>query len=225
MNESASAAARGTEKFNMEAKLEWQGEISGVQPRIRLMRSFDQRSHSYLGYVLTMQGQIGQESREFIVAIGKVAHTKYQFRSGDKVVGKGEPVADERLETADLYKVSELKVISRNNEPFPVLPPFLGIPPDLMVYRERGHRRLDPRTFETKCKTCFWGCEMPVEMIVDQWNPTAKKYRRETFCYGPKSCPVYRPGPVRTVSGRKGMSWREEDWVDEEATAHRGPDD
>ena len=25
--------------------------------------------------------------------------------------------------------------------------------------------------------------------------------------------------------GRKGMTWEEEDWVDEDATAHRGPDD
>jgi hypothetical protein len=27
------------------------------------------------------------------------------------------------------------------------------------------------------------------------------------------------------VPGRKGMTWEEADWVDEEATAHRGPDE
>jgi hypothetical protein len=27
------------------------------------------------------------------------------------------------------------------------------------------------------------------------------------------------------VPGRKGMVYEEEDWVDEEATAHRGPDE
>jgi len=27
------------------------------------------------------------------------------------------------------------------------------------------------------------------------------------------------------VPGRKGMQWEEEDWVDEEATAHRGGDE
>jgi hypothetical protein len=70
----------------------------------------------------------------------------------------------------------------------------------------------------------MWGCEMAVEMIVDQWNPSVRRYRRETFCYGPKSCPVYSAGPTRKVPGRKGMSWEEEDWVDEDATAHRGPD-
>ena len=67
---------------------------------------------------------------------------------------------------------------------------------------------------------------MAVEMIVDNWNPrAARRYRRETFCYGPKSCPSYRPGPTRKVPGRKGASWEEEDWVDEDATAHRGPDE
>ena len=71
----------------------------------------------------------------------------------------------------------------------------------------------------------MWGCEMSVEMIIDQWNPSNVRYRRETFCYGPKSCPAYKPGPTRKVPGRKGMSWEEEDWVDEEATAHRGPDE
>ena len=66
---------------------------------------------------------------------------------------------------------------------------------------------------------------MPVEMIIDQWNPRKKKYRFETFCYGPKSCSTYKAGPTRKVPGRKGMVWVEEDWVDEEAVSHRGMDD
>ena len=66
---------------------------------------------------------------------------------------------------------------------------------------------------------------MPVEMIIDQWNPSQKKYRFETFCYGPKSCPLYRAGATRKVPGRRGMTWEEEDWVDEDATSHRGPDE
>lgn len=63
---------------------------------------------------------------------------------------------------------------------------------------------------------------MAVEMIIDQWNPSKRRYRRETFCYGPKSCPLYAAGPARRVPGRKGMSWTEKDWVDEDATGHRG---
>ena len=38
-------------------------------------------------------------------------------------------------------------------------------------------------------------------------------------------CLLYRAGPMRKVPGRKGMSWEEEDWVDEDATSHRGPED
>jgi hypothetical protein len=56
-------------------------------------------------------------------------------------------------------------------------------------------------------------------------NSSKKQCRFETFCYGPKSCPFYRAGSARKVPGRKGMSYTEEDWVDEDATSHRGPDD
>jgi len=85
-------------------------------------------------------------------------------------------------------------------------------------------RRLDTKTYECKCSTCMWGCLMPVEIIVDHWNPSKKKYRFEAFCYGPKSCPLYRAGATRKVPGRAGMTWEEEDWVDEDATSLRGPD-
>ena len=39
------------------------------------------------------------------------------------------------------------------------------------TYRSRGHRRLDVRTFESKCKTCVWGCRMLVEIVVGQLEP------------------------------------------------------
>ncbi len=205
--------------------MNWEGTLSGIQPRIRLNRSFDQRSYSYLGYLLRVRGTLDGEACEFVVAIGKAAQAKRTFRAGDQVQGKGVPVADQRLETADLYKASGLKVLARGPEPAGGPPPVLGLPPTLEVYRERGHKRLAARTFSRKCSTCLWGCEMAVELIIDHWNPSKKRYRRETFCYGPKSCPLYKAGPTRKVPGRKGMSWEEEDWVDEDATAHRGPND
>jgi len=208
-----------------DSKIAWEGEILGVQPRIRLMRSFDQRSHSYLGYVLRIRGTLASETREFVVALGKGAHEKHQFRVSDRVLGAGEPVADPRLETADVYKASGLKIIEKASGAIVGPPPFQAVAPDLEIYRERGHRRLAATTYSTKCTSCIWGCEMAVEMIIDQWNPSLVRYRRETFCYGPKSCPIYKSGPTRKVPGRKGMSWEEEDWVDEDATAHRGPDD
>ena len=66
---------------------------------------------------------------------------------------------------------------------------------------------------------------MAVEMIIDQWNPTNRRYRVETLWYGPKSCVLYKGGPTRRVPGRKTMSREEESWVDEEGVRHRGQDE
>ncbi|HHP7234695.1 MAG TPA: hypothetical protein ACFCUC_08700 [Desulfobacterales bacterium] len=206
-------------------KIAWSGKIGSIQPRIRLMRSFDQRSHSYLGYVLRVEGTIGGAPGEFQIALGKAAQAKHRFCAGVEASGLAVSVPDPHLETAGFYKVSGLKILKDAGDNPAVGPPFRGVPPDLETYRSRGHRRLDTRTYDTKCTACIWGCRMPVEMIIDHWNPSKKRYRFETFCYGPKSCGFYRPGPARKVPGRKGMSYTEEDWVDEEASAHRGPDD
>ena len=203
----------------------WSGRILGVQPRIDLTRSFDQRSHSYLGYLLAIDGIADGIPRPFTVRIGPGAQSKHEFRAGDVVSGKAHPVADREREVADLYRASGLKVQTRSDAIASAGPPWLTPPPPLPVFRERGHRRLDVRTFDTKCNTCSWGCRMAVALIVDQWNPVVVKQRFETFCYGPKSCPWYRGGPTRKAPGRNGMSWEEEDWVDEEAVAHRGSDD
>lgn len=206
-------------------KVVWSGRVVSVQPRIRLMRSFDERHHSYLGYVLCIEGTCGDERGEFWIAIGKAAREKHRFRAGMEVSGLSAPVPDPRLETAGYYKTSGLKILKEGTGEPSIGPPFNGVPPDLETYRSRGHRRLDTRTYDSKCSTCIWGCRMPVEMIIDHWNPSKKRYRFETFCYGPKSCTFYRAGPTRKVPGRKGMSYTEEDWIDEDATAHRGPDD
>ena len=213
---------------NMESqpgKLSWQGRLISVQPRIRLLRSFDQRSHSYLGYALRVKGLIEGQEREFLVGIGKGAQVKHGFQVGDVVRGQCQPVQDKRMEVVEYYKTSKLKVVERVEEKQHESPPWLGIPPELETYRARGHRRLDTRTYEAKCQSCIWGCKMAVEMIIDQWKPDQKKYRYETFCYGPKSCKFYRAGPTRKVPGRKGMTWEEEDWVDEDVTSHRGMDE
>jgi hypothetical protein len=203
----------------------WNGKIISIQPRIRLTRSFDQRSHTYLGFTLTVEGRIGEEERTFTIGVGREAQAKNQFRAGDIISGKSEAVQDPKTEVSKYYKTSQLETIERGTEQEGSGPPWRGVPPVLEVYRERGHRRLDPRTYESKCLACIWGCRMPVEMIIDQWNPKRKKYRFETFCYGPKSCSFYKAGPTRKVPGRKGMAWEEGDWIDEDAVSHRGMDD
>ena len=206
------------------AKLTWQGRLLGVQPRIRLLRSFDERTHNYLGYLLRIEGTLGDETGEFLVAIGKAAQEKHRFQACMVLKGASVPVADPRMETAGYYKTSGLKVLEDAAEDAPSGPPFQGVPPDLPTYRARGHRRLDPRTYEAKCTRCIWGCRMPVELLIDPWNPSYR-YRFESFCYGPKSCTFYKAGAPRKVPGRKGMTWVEDDWVDEDETAHRGPDE
>ena len=204
-------------------KIEWHGNLVGVQPRIRMTRSFDQRQHSYLGYLLYVEGQIGEESAQYSVGIGKGAQAKHRFQVGDEVSGQCEPVADPRMEPADYYKASKLTVISRG-EPS-LSPPWTDLAVDLEIYRERGHRRLNAATYGKHCRPCKWGCRMAVEMIIDQWNPSQRKFRPETFCYGPKSCSIYKAGPTRNVPGRKGMIWEEKDWIDKQETDHRRLDD
>lgn len=209
----------------MAEKIQWSGVLTSVQPRIRLNRSFDQRTHAYQGYLLRVRGIVEGGEREFLVGVGVAAHGKHQFKVGDTVSGEALPVADPRLETVELYKVSKLKLIKRSSGKQIQPPPWHGVPPTLAVYRQRGHRRLAAQTYQQKCSSCIWGCKMAVEMIIDQWNPSQRRYRTETFCYGPLSCPVYEAGPTRKVPGRRGMTYEEEDWVDEDATSHRGPDE
>ena len=67
----------------MSDKLSWEGRIISVQPRIRLLRSFDERSHSYLGYSLLVEGRISGREGKFRIGIGKAAQSKNQFRVGD----------------------------------------------------------------------------------------------------------------------------------------------
>lgn len=208
----------------MPDKIPWQGTILSVQPRIRLTRSYDQRSHTYLGYVLRINGTSGDQHGEFLVGVGKGAQAKHRFQTGHVVRGLCEPVADPRIEPVDYYKVSKIEILSRAAVEDIASPPWQVVPPELSVYRERGHRRLDTRTYNAKCMPCMWGCRMAVEMIIDQWKPDQKEYRTETFCYGPKSCSLYNAGPNRKVPGRKGMVWEEPDWIDNDATSHRGPD-
>ena len=207
-------------------KIFWEGTVTSVQPRIRLIRSFDERSHNYLGYVLRIQGIINEEERLFIIAVGKAAYKKHQFVVGDKVSGMGVSVANIKLEIAELYKISKLKLLFKSENASLKTHPWYKVAPELSIYRERGYRRLDIKVYNNKCTNCIWGCLMPVEMIIDHWNPSKVKYRTESFCYGPLSCTSYKAGPNRKVPGRKkGMVYIEEDWVDEDATAHRNFDE
>jgi hypothetical protein len=207
-------------------KLDWRGQITSVQPRFRLLRSFDQRHHTYLGYALRVLGTIDGAEGEAWVGVGPAAHEKHRFEVGQQVRGRARPVTDPRTEPVDFHSAAGVAVEASVDPPTSAPPPWHGVAPRIEVYRERGHRRLAARTYSsTACSSCIWGARMPVEIVVDHWNPDRKRYRFETFCYGPRSCGLYRRGPTRKVPGRRGMTYEEEDWIDEEETAHRGPDE
>ena len=201
------------------------GKIISIQPRIRLTRPFDEASHTYLGYAITLDGELDNTNTTFSIGVGKAAHAKHQFKVNDVISGECVQVPDPDTEPTDYYKVSKLKVITRSTTITNTSSPWELVPPELEVYRERGHRRLAARTYDTKCSSCMWGARMPVEIIIDNWNPSRKKYRFETFCYGPLSCKLYKAGPNRKVEGRNGMVYVEEDWVDAMNVEHRGEDE
>jgi hypothetical protein len=212
-------------------KLNFKGLIKSIQPRIRLTRSFAEASHTYLGYAIRIAGTIDNQEtissnqNIFSIGIGKAAQAKFNLKVNDIISGECLPVPDPDMEPVDYYKVSKLAKVAEG-EQGSLSAPWELVPPELEVYRERGHRRLAARTYDTKCSSCMWGARMPVEIIVDNWNPRGrKKYRFETFCYGPLSCKLYKAGPNRRVEGRNGMVYVEEDWVDEAAVAHREMDE
>ena len=124
-------------RSNAVEKIPWHGVLTSVQPRIRLGRSFDQRSHTYLGYALRVRGNMGSEAREFLVGVGESAQAKHQFQVGATVSGEALPVADPRLEIVEFYKVSNLKVAVRKVAEETPPPPWRGVAPPLSVYRER----------------------------------------------------------------------------------------
>ena len=176
------------------------GVIRSIQPRISMTRSFDQRDQDYLGYTLEIEDARGIQN----VRIGSAEQAQNQFRVGDAVSAEG-----------NLIRLRQRGPETGKS------PPYHGPAPPLSGYQERGCRRLSEKTYSASCSTCIWAACMKVEMIIDQWKPSHREHRTETFCFGPLSCRLYKSGPKRKVPGRRGMTYVEEDWVDEQETAHR----
>ena len=146
--------------------------MSSVQPRIRLTRSFDERSHTYLGYVLRVNGLMDGQAEEFLVAIGRAAQEKHRFRIGDRIQGASESVADARLESASYYKTSGLKLTQRQAEPADDSPPYSGVAPALESTEAR-HRRLQPAVYGSPvCHVsgavgCRWRSSLTIGTLTD----------------------------------------------------------
>ncbi|MDW7730790.1 MAG: hypothetical protein SCJ94_12450, partial [Bacillota bacterium] len=77
--------------------------IISIQPRIRLTRSFDEASHTYLGYAIMLEGEMDSQHVNgdeidsakktiFSIGIGIAAHAKQQFKVNDIISGECLPV-------------------------------------------------------------------------------------------------------------------------------------
>ncbi len=191
----------------MTDKLLWHVKLTSIQPRIRLLRSFSERSHAYLGYCLRIDGAIKGESRAFSVGIGRVAQAKHEFQVGDEITGESLPVPDDRLEPVEFYKVSKLKPITRGAAVQTASPPWHGPPLTLEVYRERGHRRLA----EQACSNNQRAFGMDMGASKSRMARTANARR---LAGGPRGL------PARTTSDKILSSMREESlaWNDMSAS-------
>ena len=69
-------------------KRSWHGRLLGVQPRIRLCRSFDEQTHSYLGYSLLLQGIVNGVQREFSAGIPYPAAVRTAASPGGLLFGQ-----------------------------------------------------------------------------------------------------------------------------------------
>ena len=187
----------------MADKLAWKGWIVSVQPRIRLTRSFDERAHTYMGYLLRIDGVIGDEERIFLVGIGKAAYRKHEFRAGDAASGMSEPVPNPAMESAEFYKASKLKVENRGTGQTDD-GPWLSIAPELETYRKRGHRRLSAKTFDTKCHRCVWG--RPLQSLYPATIMSVRRHSVDGF--PPYSLPADTPWPQSSTPITNGSGFR-----------------
>jgi hypothetical protein len=118
----------------------FRGEVIAVKARIRLIRSFDEISHQYQGYTLVIAAGDTEAPEILRVAIGPAAYLEHQFRIGDVVCGKAQPVPNPNQEWATLYKASGLKVERRGPAQQDRPPdPEGGIAPPLEVYPQWGN--------------------------------------------------------------------------------------
>jgi len=105
-----------------------------------------------------------------------------------------------------------------------ITPPWIMMPPTMHTYEERGARLLSKSLWKTKCFKCIWANMSNVEIQWD-FDKDIKKYRFETFCYGPKSCKFYKMGRARSVPYKNRVADIDDGYLDEICTEGRDEDD
>lgn len=203
-------------------KVNWKGTIQSIQPRTRVWRYVtDNRTHYHIGYNLFLEGTSNVEKTEFCVAISEAQLKKGGFRIGDTIAGTGWTKQYPEREYADYYRAGSIKALERHEENLITECPWRGEVPDLWVYEERGARMLSKSCWHGKCFQCKWANMANVEIQWD-FDRNIKKYRFESFCYGPKSCKKYKMGKARSVPYKNRDSASDCGWLDEICTEGRG---
>lgn len=208
------------------SKINWEGRIISIQPRTRVWRYVtDNRTHYHLGYNLFVEGGSCYSEKHFTVAISDKQQSKGLFRIGDMLKGTAWTKKHEEREFADFYRAGSLKLLNRANEKLEVIsPPWIMVPPPMQTYEERGARMLSKSLWKKKCFQCIWANMANVEIQWD-FDRDIKKYRFETFCYGPKTCKYYKMGRPRSVPYRNRDSALDEGYLDELCTEGRDDDE
>ncbi len=211
-------------KVSEPEKIEWQGTILSVQPRTTVWRyRLDNRTHYHRGYNLFIDGEANGIKASFSVAISEIQQKKLVFRIGDEAKGTAWTKMYHVSDYADYYRAGGLKITRKAEHAETSPPPYLIEPPDLATYAQRGARMLSAASYKGKCFPCAWATMSAVE-IEYNWG-VSKKYRFESFCYGPKSCKLYKMGKPRAVPYKGDGSTYDEGWMDDLCTENRGWDD
>lgn len=208
------------------SRIRWQGQIESVQCRAWIWRyKMDNRTHHHLGFNLFLKGEADGRDGRFIVAVSDAQHRKLLFRIGDVFTGTAWPCIKAKHDIADFYRAGGFKAMSRAEEQAAdcVGPPFRGLLPATYVFERRGARMLDAKLWRKQCFTCMWANKSEVE--IEYTFGKVKRYRKETFCYGPRSCPLYDMGPPRQVPYFDSFPFLDEGWMDDLCTEQRGDED
>jgi hypothetical protein len=208
-------------------KIDWRGTVISIQPRTRVWRYVtDNRTHYCLGYNLFLDGAADDVEKQFVVAISEKQQQAGAFHIGDEIQGTAWTKQYPEREFADYYRAGSLKRIGEavNTVENPNSPPWIMTPPDMQTYEDRGARMLSQSLWKTKCFQCVWASMSNVEIAWDI-DKKINKYRFESFCYGPKSCRLYKMGRPRAVPYKNRGSALDEGWLDELCTEGRDWDE
>lgn len=209
----------------VQSQLHWKGQILSIQCRAWVWRyRLHNRTHHHLGFNLWINGEADGQVGKFSVAISDKQQQKMRFRIGDKVQGTAWPCIKVKHDIADYYRAGNFKLLEQAEEyDTEIGPPFVDQVPPLDIYVKRGARMLDQKKWRGSCFICMWANKSAVEIEYDFGK--TKRYRKETFCYGPKSCSKYAMGKPRPVHYIGTIPCMDIGWMDDICTDGRGEDD